>query len=29
MSHVTFDDFYKVPKLKFDLFRLRVDLDQI
>ncbi len=29
MAHVTFDDFYKVPKLKFDLSRLRVDLDQI
>ena len=29
MAHVTFNDFYKVPELKFDLSRLRGDLDQV
>jgi hypothetical protein len=29
MAHVTFEDFYKVPELKFDIVRLRADLDKI
>ena len=29
MSQVTFDDFYKVPELKFDILKLRNDLNLI
>ena len=29
MAQVPFDDFYKVPKLKFDISKLRSDLDKI
>jgi len=29
MSNLTFNDFYKVPKLKFDIKRLRTGLEQI
>ena len=29
MAQVSFDDFYKVPKLKFDISKLRSDLDKI
>ena len=27
MSQVSFDDFYQVPNLKFDILRLRSDLE--
>ena len=29
MPSVTFDDFYEVPDLNFDIARLRKDLDEI
>ena len=29
MSNVSFEDFYKVPDLKFDILRLRRDLNKI
>ena len=29
MPQVSFEDFYKVPNLKFDIYRLRNDLDKI
>ena len=29
MAEVSFEDFYKVPDLKFDISRLRGDLDKI
>jgi len=29
MAQINFDDFYKVPKLKFDISKLRNDLDKI
>ena len=29
MAHLTFDDFYKVPDLKFDIPRLRQDLEKV
>ena len=29
MPSVTFDDFYEVPDLNFDITRLREDLDKI
>jgi predicted ester cyclase len=29
MAQVTFDDFYQVPNLKFDISRLRSDLELV
>ena len=29
MAEVSFQDFYKVPNLKFDISRLREDLDKV
>ena len=29
MPSVTFDDFYEIPDLKFDIVKLREDLDKI
>ena len=29
MAHLTFNDFYKIPKLKFNIKRLRTSLEQI
>ena len=29
MAEMSFDDFYKVPNLKFDILRLRKDLDKV
>ena len=29
MAHTTFEDFYQVPDLKFDISRLRKDLDRV
>ncbi len=29
MAHVSFEDFYQVPNLKFDIARLRDDLDKV
>ena len=29
MAHATFEDFYQVPDLKFDISRLRKDLDRV
>ena len=29
MTHVSFEDFYKVPDLKFDISRLRKDLESV
>ena len=29
MTQVSFEDFYKVPDLKFDIFRLRRDLENV
>ena len=29
MAHLDFTDFYQVPDLKFDIARLRSDLDEI
>ena len=29
MAEVSFEDFYKVPNLKFDISRLREDLDKV
>ena len=29
MAEVSFQDFYKVPELKFDISRLKEDLDKV
>ena len=29
MAHLNFSDFYQVPDLKFDISRLRQDLDKV
>ena len=29
MAEMSFEDFYKVPDLKFDISRLREDLDKV
>ena len=29
MAEMSFEDFYKVPDLKFDILRLRADLEKV
>ena len=29
MRNVAFNDFYQVPNIKFDIFKLRTDLEKI
>ena len=29
MAHLSFEDFYQVPELKFDISRLKTDLNKV